>query len=210
MVFNVLVLGGTQMLGRDFVEVLLNLPDYKITLANRGLTNPSLFPNINRLNVDRNHSYKCESLLGQRYDYVIDFSCYNISQFNNTFSYLQYRKYILISTQSVLDTNVLEQKDRSDPYYHYCLQKKELEDHIINNEDIKNITIVRPCAVYGDHDYTNRFEKRGDDFFWKYTNNAKASKETGCVSVKEVTKSLVDLLTNQTNQEQRIHIYNIG
>ena len=208
MSFDVLVLGGTQMLGRDFVEVLLNLSEYKTTLANRGLTNPSLFPNISRLNVDRNDSYKCESLLGQRYDYVVDFSCYNINQFNNTFSYLQYRKYILISTQSVLDTNVLEQKDRSDLYYQYCIQKKELEDYIIDNEDIKNITIVRPCAVYGDHDYTNRFEKRGDDFFWKYTNSAKASKETGCVSVKDVTKSLLGLLF--VNQEQRVYIYNIG
>jgi 2'-hydroxyisoflavone reductase len=210
MAFNVLVLGGTQMLGRDFVEVLLNLPEYKVTLANRGLTNPSLFPNVCRLNIDRNDPDKCESLLGQRYDYVVDFSCYNINQFNNTFLYLQYYRYILISTQSVLDTEVLENGDRSDPYYHYCVQKKALEDHIINNEDIKNITMVRPCAVYGDHDYTNRFERRGDDFFWKHTNNVKASKETGCVSVTDVTKSLVGLLTNQTNQEQRIQIYNIG
>lgn len=210
MAFSVLVLGGTQMLGRDFVEVLLNLPEYKATLANRGLTNPSLFPNINRLNVDRNDPDKCESLLGHRYDYVVDFSCYNTNQFNNTFFYLQYSKYILISTQSVLDNNVLEQKDRSDPYYQYCIQKKELEDFIINNEDIKNIIIVRPCAVYGEHDYTNRFERRGSEFFWKYTNNTKASKETGCVSVADVTESLIDLLVNPINQEQRIHTYNIG
>jgi nucleoside-diphosphate-sugar epimerase len=210
MPFNVLVLGGTQMLGRDFVEVLRNLPDYKITLANRGLTNPSLFPNICRLSIDRNDPDKCESLLGQKYDYAVDFSCYNINQFNNTFSYLQYHRYILISTQSVLDTNVLEQKNKSDPYYHYCFHKKELEDHIINNEDIKNITIVRPCAVYGDHDYTNRFERRGDDFFWKYTNNAKVSKETGCVSVSDVTKSLINILVTPINQEQRIHIHNVG
>lgn len=205
---NVLVLGGTQMLGRDFVETLSNSKEHKITLANRGITNPSLFDEIDHITIDRNDRSLCADLSSQSYDYIVDFSCYNLNQFNNTFPYLQYKRYILISTQSVLETAVLEKQDRSDLYYQYCVQKKQLEDSIVNNEFIKNITIVRPCAVYGDHDYTNRFERRGNDFFWKYTNNAKASKETGCVSVKDVTKSLLGLLF--VSQEQRVYIYNIG
>lgn len=205
---NVLVLGGTQMLGRDFVETLSNSKEHKITLANRGITNPSLFDEIDHITIDRNDRSLCSDLSSQSYDYIVDFSCYNLNQFNNTFPYLQYKRYILISTQSVLETAVLEKQDRSDLYYQYCVQKKQLEDSIVNNESIKDITIVRPCAVYGDHDYTNRFERRGNDFFWKYTNNAKASKETGCVSVKDVTKSLLDLLF--VSQEQRVYIYNIG
>ena len=205
---NILVLGGTQMLGRDFVETLSNSEEHKIILANRGITNPSLFNEIDHITIDRNDKSLCSGLSSQPYDYVIDFSCYNLNQFNNTFPYLQYKKYILISTQSVLDSTVLEKQDRSDLYYQYCLQKKQLEDYIVKDENIKNITIVRPCAVYGDYDYTNRFERRGNDFFWKYTNNAKASKETGCISVKDVTKSLLDLLF--FNQEQRVYIHNIG
>jgi len=205
---NVLVLGGTQMLGRDFVETLYSSKEYKITLANRGITNPSLFNEIDHITMDRNDKSLCSNLSSGLYDYIVDFSCYNLNQFHNTFFYLQYKRYILISTQSVLDSTVLEKQDRSDSYYQYCLQKKQLEDYIVKDENIKNITIVRPCAVYGDYDYTNRFERRGNDFFWKYTNNAKASKETGCVSVKDVTKSLLNLLF--VNQEQRVYIHNIG
>ena len=42
---DILVLGGTQMLGRDFVETLLSehTNDYNIYIANRGLTNNHLF-----------------------------------------------------------------------------------------------------------------------------------------------------------------------
>jgi nucleoside-diphosphate-sugar epimerase len=208
MSFNILVLGGTQMLGRDFVGVLSNMSQYNITIANRGLTNPSLFPNIKHITIDRNDSANCESLVGEKYDYIVDFSCYNIDQFNNTFNYLSYDRYLLISTQSVLDTRVLNEGNSLDTYYQYCLLKKQLEDFIINNENIKNITIARPCAVYGEHDYTNRFEKRGDDFFWKQSNNTRASKETGCIYIEDLTQKLVELL--QKPQNERVHTYNIG
>jgi len=206
--FNVLILGGTQMLGRDFVSVLSKMPNYNITLANRGITNPSLFPNIKHLTIDRNDPTKCEVLSDQEYDQIVDFSCYNINQFNNTFNHISYNRYLLISTQSVLDTKTLNEANILDPYYQYCIQKKELEDSIINNENIKNITIARPCAVYGEHDYTNRFEKRGDDFFWKQRNNTRASKETGCIYIEDLTQNLVELL--QKPQTERVYIYNIG
>ena len=82
---NILVLGGTQMLGRDFVETLSNSEEHKIILANRGITNPSLFNEIDHITIDRNDKSLCSGLSSQPYDYFIDFSCYNLNQFNNTF-----------------------------------------------------------------------------------------------------------------------------
>ena len=132
---NILVFGGTQMLGRDFVENLIQDPKYKITLANRAITNPNLFPNINHTKIDRNDKNSCSILSKNGYDSVIDFSCYNITQFNNTFNYLSYTRYILISTQSVLEKQILDKADQSDPYYRYCFFKKEIEDFFSLNLD---------------------------------------------------------------------------
>ena len=51
---QILVLGGTQMLGRDFVETLcLNNSPFTITLANRGITNPELFHDLKKIKIDR-------------------------------------------------------------------------------------------------------------------------------------------------------------
>jgi hypothetical protein len=204
MSFNILVLGGTQMLGRDFVSAVSNITDYKLTLANRGITNPNLFSNINHITIDRNEPTPCAALSGKTYDFVVDFSCYNPDQFNNTFSFLSYNRYILISTVSVLDPIILDPNNEPNDYYKYCLFKKQVEDLIINNTNITNITILRPPAVYGEYDYTNRFEKRGSDFFWKFNNNLKASKQTGCVPVSDVTKKLLSIIENPQNN--RVYI----
>lgn len=201
---RVLVLGGTQMIGRDFVEKIKDNSDYKIYISNRGITNPNLFKNnndIELIKIDRNEPKSCSDLSGIFFDIVIDFSCYTTQQYINTINYLNYNKYILISTQSVLDSNTLNKQNHKDPYYWYCLHKKELEEYVIANS--KNTIIVRPGAVYGHNDYTGRFEHRGGEFYWKNT-NTKASETKGCISCK----TLIDYLINNVMQTNIENQYN--
>jgi hypothetical protein len=47
--------------------------------------------------------------------------------------------------------------------YAYC--KKECEDFIKDN--IKDYQIIRPCYVVGKYDYTNRFYKENNKYYWK-------------------------------------------
>lgn len=188
---RILVLGGTQMIGRDFVEKMRHDPQYRIYIANRGLTNPNLFKDddIEFIKIDRNEPESCVNLSETFFDVVIDFSCYTTQQYINTINYLNYNKYILISTQSVLDSNTLNKQNHKDPYYWYCLHKKELEEYVISNS--KNTIVVRPGAVYGHNDYTGRFEYKNGEFYWKNTNNI-ASMSKGCISSQVLTQYLID------------------
>ena len=49
---NILILGGTQYVGPAIVEALL-ASGHKVTLFNRGVTNPTLFPKLEKLRGDR-------------------------------------------------------------------------------------------------------------------------------------------------------------
>ncbi|HYN87230.1 MAG TPA: SDR family oxidoreductase [Ardenticatenaceae bacterium] len=70
---KLLVLGGTLFLGRHVVEAALDR-GHEVTLFNRGQTNPGLFPEVEKLQGDRNR--RLEALEGRRWDAVIDPSGY--------------------------------------------------------------------------------------------------------------------------------------
>ena len=203
---KILILGGTQMIGRDLVETLIVDGTYDITIANRGLTNPTLFSGLKRLIIDRNDTDSC-SVLGvlEDYDVVIDCSCYNILQYNNVVHYLKdIKKYILISTMSVLDINFTNSDER---YISYAMLKKELEQKIVPPPNIRSTIIARPCAIYGDNDYTNRFNKIDDIFYWKNT-TIRADKNSGCLSVQELSARLLKLIQSpiETTKTQIVNI----
>ena len=155
------------MLGRDFIEYILPL-NHQITVANRGITNNHLFPNLKKIIIDRNKKDSCRQLFQENYDIVIDFSVNTQEQIENTIEFTNYNKYIYISTMTVLETEIFIQPDPANPYYHYAVGKLLAEDFVKNN--IKNCTIIRPCAIYGENDYTDRFYKKRQDFYWKNSN----------------------------------------
>src|SRR5262249_34437151 len=66
---RVLILGGTDFLGRHFAEAI---PKRDLTLFNRGRTNPGLFPTAWHLTGDR--SSDVSALRGGRWDVAIDCS----------------------------------------------------------------------------------------------------------------------------------------
>ncbi|HEY3561423.1 MAG TPA: NAD-dependent dehydratase [Kribbella sp.] len=67
---RLLVLGGTKNLGRHVVEAAL-ADGHEVTLFNRGVTNPSLFPAVRRIVGDRSAP---DALTSGEWDGVIDMS----------------------------------------------------------------------------------------------------------------------------------------
>jgi 2'-hydroxyisoflavone reductase len=209
---KILILGGTQMLGRDLVERLRYNDNYDITLANRGVTNSSIFPELKRIKIDRNHKESCLNLSKNSYDFTIDFSCYTIDQFKNTSNLIDCSNYIYISTVSVFDALDYSYVNSDTPhgrYLTYCIDKKNVETYILNTNFTHKTFIIRPCAVYGANDYTQRFEQRDNQYYWKNT-NTKADESTNCVNVSVVTEKIVEILENKIITSKEKHIINIG
>jgi 2'-hydroxyisoflavone reductase len=70
---RILVLGGTQFLGRHVVERALE-HGHEVTLFNRGQTRPELFPDVEKLRGDRDGDL--DALAGRGFDGVVDTSGY--------------------------------------------------------------------------------------------------------------------------------------
>ncbi len=74
---NLLILGGTRFLGPALVQVA-QARGHTLTLFNRGKSNPGLFPEVEKLQGDRdpNHGEGLKALEGRKWDAVIDTSGY--------------------------------------------------------------------------------------------------------------------------------------
>ena len=72
-VMRMLVLGGTQFLGRHVVDAALE-HGHDVTLFNRGQTRPELFANVEKLRGDRDGDL--DALRGRSFDAVVDTSGY--------------------------------------------------------------------------------------------------------------------------------------
>ncbi len=70
---TILILGGTGFLGPHVVEAAL-ARGHAVTLFNRGKTRPHLFPNVEKLQGDRDG--KLDALRGRKWDAVVDTSAY--------------------------------------------------------------------------------------------------------------------------------------
>jgi 2'-hydroxyisoflavone reductase len=66
---KILIIGGTIFLGRQIVEQALEL-GHEITLFNRGIHNPDIFPQVEKIRGDRNGDLS--ALRGREWDAVID------------------------------------------------------------------------------------------------------------------------------------------
>ena len=60
---RILVLGGTAYIGRAFCRALIDRTSAKLTLLNRGQTNPNLFPKLPRILCDREDREACTKAL---------------------------------------------------------------------------------------------------------------------------------------------------
>jgi 2'-hydroxyisoflavone reductase len=68
---HILIIGGTQFVGRHLVEAA-HAHGHQVTLFNRGITNPDLYPDVEKLHGDRATAADVDVLRGRHFDAVID------------------------------------------------------------------------------------------------------------------------------------------
>jgi 2'-hydroxyisoflavone reductase len=111
---SILVLGGTGFLGPHVVTPAL-ARGHTVTLFNRGKTHPGLFPNVEKLQGDRDGHL--EALAGRSWDAVVDTSGYVPRIVKQSVELLapRIKQYVFISTISVYDKEATLNPDESNP-----------------------------------------------------------------------------------------------
>lgn len=167
---DLLILGGTQFVGRHITEAAL-ASGHRVTLFNRGTTNPSLFPEAEKLQGDRGGDLS--ALEGRQWDAVIDVNGYLPRHVRAAAELLRdaVERYVFISTISVYkdlsapgttEESPLEEPEPGDeglgertPASYGRL--KVLCERIVDRAMPGRVLHVRPCIVAGPHDPTGRF-----------------------------------------------------
>ena len=163
-----LVLGGTKFLGRAAVEAAL-AAGHEVTLANRGTTNPELFPEAERIQVDLKEDLA--PLAGRTWDAVIDLDPTQLPRLTRRRAEAlrdAVGHYVFVSTISVY-AEFAEPLDESSPVLDppdpepeafemelYGALKTGSERAILDVFG-ERATIARPGLIVGPHDPTERF-----------------------------------------------------
>lgn len=169
---DLLILGGTRFLGPALVQSARRR-GHKLTLFNRGLSNPNLFPDIERLTGDRDPDKDAglSALKGRKWDAVIDTSGYFPRLAKSSAQLLSdaVEQYVFISTISVYALNGAKSINENSPVG--TIEDETIEN--ITNETYGPLkalcekaveetlpgrtTIIRPGLIVGPRDPTLRF-----------------------------------------------------
>jgi 2'-hydroxyisoflavone reductase len=156
---RLLVLGGTQFVGRALVEAAL-AQGHEVTLFNRGRTNPQLFPEVEKLRGDRDGNL--DALRGRSWDAVADVAGLLPRVVRQSVELIEAPYYLFVSTRSVYadfsgptdETAPLHgDVDSEDVSEHYG-ELKAMCERVVQE---RPSGIVRPGLVVGPHDPTGRF-----------------------------------------------------
>ncbi|UJH69856.1 SDR family oxidoreductase [Ornithinimicrobium sp. INDO-MA30-4] len=161
---GVLVLGGTQFVGKHLVEHLLAL-DLEVTLCNRGKSDPGAYPQLPRLVGDRDGDM---SAIAGDWDTVYDVSGYTPAQLENSAQHLNPEvHYVFVSTVSVYSDLSVGGVNEESPVHQTPLgeisedpvtaygELKSLGEDVIRQR-FANHTIIRPGIIAGADDPTDR------------------------------------------------------
>ncbi len=164
---KILILGGTGYLGPELVEVA-RARGHTLTLFNRGKTRPSLFPDIEKLQGDRNGDLK--ALEGRKWDAVIDTSGYvpRIVKMSAELLAPNVDHYVFVSSISVYADPGKPGDDESAPVATMADEKNEnvgenygalkaLCEKAAEAAMPGRVTNVRPGLIVGPGDPTERF-----------------------------------------------------
>ena len=170
---EILILGGTRFIGPHIVERALE-EGHKITLFNRGKTDPDRFTELEQLRGDRDAG-DYEAIRGRNWDAVVDTSAYVPRAVREALDALDgsFDHYLFISTISVYRDFDAEMIEEDDP-----LEDPEavLDDPSTENVDSESygalkvlceraardqvdgrVTILRPGVIAGPGDDFDRF-----------------------------------------------------
>ena len=164
---RILVLGGTQFLGRALVEAALARGD-EVTLFNRGRTRPELFPEVERRVGDRDGGL--DALREGEWDVVVDTSGYVPRVVRASAELLAGRvgRYVFVSSISAYadlsrpgvaeDAPVAELAEETEDYRSEAYGPlKALCEDAVRELYGERATVVRPGLIVGPWDPTGRF-----------------------------------------------------
>lgn len=165
---RLLVLGGTQFVGRHIVETALGR-GHEVTLFHRGKTQPGLFPQAKEVLGDRNGGLG--ALDGGTWDAVIDVNGYVPRLVRDSARFLSASagRYIFISTLSVLADHTSSGQDESAARASFAnLSTEEITgetygplkaacEAVVEDECAGKSAILRPGFIVGPWDHTGRF-----------------------------------------------------
>ena len=165
---DLLILGGTRFLGRHLVETALER-GHRVTLFNRGRSNPGLLPKVEELRGERGGDLS--ALRGRRWDAALDTSGYLPREVRRSAELLadSVGHYTFVSSISVYedfsrlgigeDAPVLappEPEPGEVEWEHYGGLKVGCERAVGAAMPGRSL-VVRPGMIVGPHDYTDRF-----------------------------------------------------
>jgi 2'-hydroxyisoflavone reductase len=165
---SILILGGTGFLGPHIVDYARSR-GHTVTLFNRGKTRPNLFPDVEKLQGDRDG--KLEALEGRTWDAVVDTSGYvpRIVKMSAELLAPSVKQYVFISTISVYDDSddrigadetaklaaLPDPTSEEVPKYYGAL--KALCEQAAETALPGRVTNIRPGLIVGPGDLTGRF-----------------------------------------------------
>ncbi len=221
---KVLVLGGTQFVGRVLVEELLKRGGYEVVLFNRGKTNAQLFPELRKIHGNRETDDLFQTC-SEDWDAVIDISGYYPNTLQTFASRIQphCKRYIFISTASVYNLEISENKligedfdllpcsteQRTDNTMTTYGQRKVACEEALLQCDGLDAIILRPSVIYGPYDPFDRH------YYWLYrVKNRKQIlfPETGQTSKDSFTfvNDLANIIITAIDLPQHNKVYNVN
>jgi 2'-hydroxyisoflavone reductase len=165
---DILILGGTGFLGRHLVEAALG-DGHRVTLFNRGIHNPGLFPEVERIKGDRDGDLSL--LRGRRWNSVID-TCGYVPRVVRASAGLladAVDHYTFVSSISVYSDDITPGADEDVSVQELPDQTveeitgetygglKALCERAAEEEMPGRVFSVRPGLISGPHDPTDRF-----------------------------------------------------
>lgn len=164
---RILILGGTRFIGIHTTELAIQR-GHRVSLFNRGKTNPQLFANVEKLKGDRDG--QLEALRGRKWDAVIDDSGFIPRQVRLSAELLapNVRQYVFVSSVSVyanfaaaqdedaplgrLSDETIETVDENSYGPLKALCEKAAQDALPGR-----VAVLRPGYIVGPHDNSDRF-----------------------------------------------------
>jgi 2'-hydroxyisoflavone reductase len=168
---NILMLGGTQFIGRHMTLAFL-AAGHAVSVLTRGLSPDDLPPEVERLRGDRDQGFAGLAALTDRtWDACIDVSGYTPRQVRPSAEFLrnQVHRYVFISSVSVYGDTKHRPVQETDPLLPAAVENvteingetygplKVTCEGIVQELYGPRSTILRPQIVAGPHDHTGRY-----------------------------------------------------